>query len=89
MTHYDPRDWGQDDPEPPRMGWEDVLLAVLWVAVVAALIGSCDAKAQIPPFEVTLPTGQVIDACGMEYDANAKALTLAPCVVVFSNGFEG
>lgn len=88
MTHYDPREWGQDDPPPPRVEWYDVALALAFVLGVIALVGSCDAEAAVPPFEVTLPTGQKIDACGVEYDATAKTLALAPCVVVFSDGFE-
>lgn len=91
MTHYDPRDWGQGDPEPPRMDWGDVVLAAMFVLIAAALLSQCSEAdaATIPPFEVTLPTGQTLVACGIEYDARAKTLALAPCVIVFSDSFEG
>lgn len=89
MTHYDPRD-DEDPQDEPVSGWLIALGAVLWLAVAGSLLFQCStAKAEVPPFLVTLPTGQTLDACGMEYDARAKALTLAPCVIVFADSFEG
>lgn len=88
---WDPRDTGDDDKDDehiPDILW--IIGAVLWFLLGASLLIQCSRAdaATIPPFEVTLPTGQRIDACGIEYDARAKTMTLAPCVIVFADSFE-
>ena len=89
--NWDPRDTG-DDPEDespiPDILW--LIGAVLWFLLGAAFLVQCSKAdaATIPPCEVTLPTGQTIDACGIEYDARGKTMTLAPCVIVFADSFE-
>lgn len=90
--NWDPRDTGddpEDDPPEPVSGWIVLLVAVLWLAVAGSLLFQCSqAKAQ--PFAVVLPDGTETIACGLRYDVPpAKLVTLEPCVIVFTDSFEG
>lgn len=94
MTHYDPRDWGQGDPEPPRMGWGDVVLAAMFLLIAAALLSQCSGEVRAspveasPPFLVMLPDGTEVAACSARYQPEARTFVFGPCVTVFADGFE-
>lgn len=90
MTHYDPRDYGKEDP-PPSDDLIHFIGMVIFIVLCIALLTQCsdEAKAQIPPFLLNLPDGTQQQACSAAYEPTAKQFDFGPCVTVFVDGFEG